>query len=583
MQEQLASATVPEAGSSLRGLERLAGELGAEPIAAQARDLAARLEEGRYYVACVGQFKRGKSTLLNALVGEALLPCGVVPVTSAVTILRYGPEKRARVRFADGHEQPIDPDEIGAYVSESENPENRKGVRAVEVFLPSPLLAQGMCLVDTPGVGSVFTGNAAVTRRFVPHIDAALVVIGADPPISGEEVALVQDVARGVEHLVFALNKADRLSEHERSEGVRFARQVLSRSLGRQIGPVYQVSALERIERGATRDWAALQASIESLSREAGSDLVAAAESRGVARLARSLLHEMDERRDALIRPVEESERRIEVLRAYVSSAEQALQDLSVLLSAEEARTSREFRDRHAAYLPEAQTAARGELEQALRRIERRGAMRREGFRLAQAIARRVWEAWRAETEPVAEETYRRITARFVEHANEFLTRLTRSGEPGSENLPGSLGPAAGFRVRSRFYYTEILARTFAPFRSLADRLRTRERAIRSVLRQVGDYLDELIEANTSRISNDLVERVAESRALLEADIRASLRQVSSVAERALARARAQRAEGETAVRQELRRLESLRRRTESLLSRDVKGEGTAPARRVRS
>src|SRR5574342_566941 len=420
---------------------------------------------GRYYVACVGQFKRGKSTLLNALVGEALLPCGAVPVTSAVTILQYGPEKRARVRFADGHEQPIDPDEIGAYVSESENPENRKGVRAVEVFLPSPLLAEGMCLVDTPGVGSVFTGNAAVTRRFVPHIDAALVVIGADPPISGEEVALVQDVARGIEHLVFALNKADRLSEHERSEGVRFAREVLSRSLGRQIGPVYQVSALERIERGATRDWAALQASIESLSREAGSDLVAAAESRGVARLARSLLRELDEHRDALIRPVEESERRIETLRAYVSSAERALQDLSVLLSAEEARTSREFRDRYAAYLPEAQAAARGELEQALRRIERRGAMRWEGFRLAQAIARRAWEAWRAETEPVAEETYRRITARFVEHANQFLTRLARSGEPGSENLPRSLGPEAGFRVRSRFYYTEILAHTFAPLR----------------------------------------------------------------------------------------------------------------------
>jgi hypothetical protein len=71
------------------------------------------------------------------------------------------------------------------------------------------------------------------------------------------------------------------------------------------------------------------------------------------------------------------------------------------------------------------------------------------------------------------------------------------------------------------------------------------------------------------------VERVAESRALLEADIRTSLRQVSSVAERALALARAQRAEGETSVREELHRLESLRRRTESLLSRDVKGEGT--------
>src|SRR5690606_31127597 len=146
-------------------------------------------------------FKRGKSTLLNALVGEPVLPVGVVPVTAAVTILRQGEEHGAQVRFADGRTQAVPIPGLAAYVAEDQNPGNVKGVRAVEVFLPSPLLSHGMSLVDTPGLGSVFSSNTAVTREFIPHIDAALVVLGADPPISGEELELVETVSRQVSQL----------------------------------------------------------------------------------------------------------------------------------------------------------------------------------------------------------------------------------------------------------------------------------------------------------------------------------------------------------------------------------------------
>src|SRR5581483_12456766 len=139
-------------------LVQLAERAEASMIAVDARALAERVAEGRFYVACVGQFKRGKSTLFNALVGRAVLPVGVAPVTSAVTILRYGDRPTARVRFVAGHAQQIDPAAIAEYVAEDANPENQKGVAAVEVFVPSTLLASGICLVDTPGIGSVFAG-----------------------------------------------------------------------------------------------------------------------------------------------------------------------------------------------------------------------------------------------------------------------------------------------------------------------------------------------------------------------------------------------------------------------------------------
>lgn len=183
----LAVASVPRpqrAEAALAALADVAAELGSGPLAAEANEERSRLAAARFFVACVGQFKRGKSTLLNALVGRPVLPVGVVPVTSAITILRWGDRPDAVVRRSTGQSTRIGLDEVAGFVDERRNPGNRLGVVAVEVFLPSPILSGGLCLVDTPGLGSVYAANTAATRAFVPHIDAALVVVGPDPPIS---------------------------------------------------------------------------------------------------------------------------------------------------------------------------------------------------------------------------------------------------------------------------------------------------------------------------------------------------------------------------------------------------------------
>jgi hypothetical protein len=94
-------------------------------------------------------------------------------------------------------------------------------------------------------------------------------------------------------------------------------------------------------------------------------------------------------------------------------------------------------------------------------------------------------------------------------------------------------------------------------------------------VRRAGAYLDELVEANSSRIANDLVERTAASRARLEAEIRGRIREISDRARRALQEARRRRVEGRKAVEDELARLEALRTETESLLAARSKGEGS--------
>lgn len=135
--------------------------------------LAERLRERRFHLAVLGQFKRGKSTLLNALLGQPLLPTAVVPLTAVPTFLRSGKELAVTVSFLDNRA----PQEhrmgstreaselLSRLVTEGANPQNHLGIASVEVRHPSPFLAQGVVLIDTPGIGSTLRHNTAVRAR----------------------------------------------------------------------------------------------------------------------------------------------------------------------------------------------------------------------------------------------------------------------------------------------------------------------------------------------------------------------------------------------------------------------------------
>jgi hypothetical protein len=224
-----------------------------------------------------------------------------------------------------------------AYVSQEQNPDNTKQVEAIEVFLPAPLLETGLCLVDTPGVGSVFARATHAAHDFVPHIDAALVVLGADPPITNEELALIVEVAAHVDILIFALAKADRFLDADRAEAARFSQRVLTERLGRPVETLLQVSALERLARtGPERDWPRLMVRLATLAREAGAGLVQRAETRAAQNLSARLHRALDERLSALHRPLEDTRRRLGRLRDAAADLDRALGDLGHLLRAEQ-------------------------------------------------------------------------------------------------------------------------------------------------------------------------------------------------------------------------------------------------------
>jgi ribosome biogenesis GTPase A/DNA-binding transcriptional MerR regulator len=232
-------------------------------------ELKNRLAQGRFHLAVLGQFKRGKSTLLNALLGEEVLPTSVIPLTAIPTFIRPGQELQARVLFQDDR----DAEEfiagnagqlnefIARFVTESGNPKNRLGVLQVEVTHPAGILHKGVVLIDTPGIGSTFRHNTEATLNFLPQCDAALFLVSADPPITEVEVEFLKQVRSKVARLFFILNKVDYLSDEERRAALEFLRKVLAEQVGVPAEtPIFCVSARQASEardKGDQTLWAA--------------------------------------------------------------------------------------------------------------------------------------------------------------------------------------------------------------------------------------------------------------------------------------------------------------------------------------
>ncbi|RPI96631.1 MAG: Dynamin family protein, partial [Spirochaetales bacterium] len=221
------------------------------------RGLRERLVEGRFHLAVLGQFKRGKSTLLNALLGESLLPTAVIPLTAIPTFVRYARSRTARVRFTDDRT----PEELRAencdqinsflagFVSEEANPNNMLSVLQVEVTAPCDLLEKGVVLIDTPGIGSTHRHNTEATLNFLPQCDAALFLVSADPPITEVEVDFLKEVRSKVKRLFFILNKIDYLSPDDRDSVIRFCRKIIMDKVG--LGEemkMFPVSARQGLE-----------------------------------------------------------------------------------------------------------------------------------------------------------------------------------------------------------------------------------------------------------------------------------------------------------------------------------------------
>jgi ribosome biogenesis GTPase A len=198
-------------------------------------ELREKIENNVFNLVVLGQFKRGKTSLINALLGAEILPTAVIPLTSIATILKYGETLHIKVYFNDGRVTEIEPATLTQYVTEKGNPRNEKDVQEVIITYPSSYLKDGVRLIDTPGVGSVYEHNTDVAYQYLPKSDAALFLLSVDQPVSKAELDFLKDVKEYSHRIFFLQNKADYVGSEDLNESIAFSKKIIEDCMGSEV------------------------------------------------------------------------------------------------------------------------------------------------------------------------------------------------------------------------------------------------------------------------------------------------------------------------------------------------------------
>ncbi|HEX4229951.1 MAG TPA: dynamin family protein [Bryobacteraceae bacterium] len=223
--------------------------------------LLADLAEDAFRLAVVGKYNRGKSSLMNAMLGHDWLPPGILPLTSVITTVRYGSDQRVVIRREGSClTREISLEDLPQYVTEEQNPGNKKQVELAEIQLPADLLRYGFLFIDTPGLGSGIAANTAATERFLPEVDAAIVVLSFESPLDEADMKLLGGLHRLGRKLFIVLNKADLVSPDEQNRVASFVCERLSNQL-HETPLLFPLSARDGLSARRNGDSAALERS----------------------------------------------------------------------------------------------------------------------------------------------------------------------------------------------------------------------------------------------------------------------------------------------------------------------------------
>lgn len=201
---------------------RLASARSREDLVAQLDEVHARLTERTVQVVVVGEFKRGKSTLVNALLQTAVCPVDADVVTAVPTLVRYGADPGATAYFEPGEPdsapgtEPVALEAIHEFVSESGNPGNRRRLRSVEVRLKHRMLRSGLCLIDTPGVGGLDSAHGVITLSALDLAQGIIFVTDASQEFTEPEISFLKDALGRCSVAACVVTKTDLYPEWRR-------------------------------------------------------------------------------------------------------------------------------------------------------------------------------------------------------------------------------------------------------------------------------------------------------------------------------------------------------------------------------
>jgi ribosome biogenesis GTPase A len=200
----------------------------------------------RVTISVLGKAKRGKSTLVNALLGrkdDTVAPIDRLPASSCVSRFTHGTTDKATVTFLDGRQEVIPFDRIKEFVTEEGNPENKREVRMLDVEGQFSGIDSNVVLVDTPGAGSIHEHHDSLLYEFIPQSDAVIFLVTARMPMDQDEKKLLGEIKKAdIRRLFFVINRVDESEPQDLADAEAHSRKVLS-EVGIAPQKYYHISA----------------------------------------------------------------------------------------------------------------------------------------------------------------------------------------------------------------------------------------------------------------------------------------------------------------------------------------------------
>lgn len=184
------------------------------------KNLKSAVDNDFFTVVVLGEFKRGKSTFINAMLGEELLPSYSTPTTQTINALMFDDVKQAEVVFNDGSKEPGEAsmDYLSKFTAEGER--SSEDVNYIKIGYPSDLLMDNVILIDTPGVSDINEQRVQITYDFIPKADAIIFLLDANSPLKGTEKDFIENhlMRNGIKKVLFVANYFDHVEGEEAEE-----------------------------------------------------------------------------------------------------------------------------------------------------------------------------------------------------------------------------------------------------------------------------------------------------------------------------------------------------------------------------
>ena len=229
--------------------------------AQQAKDASARLKSHVFSVGIMGEFKRGKSTVINALLGEKIAPADVVPASATLNRVTYGLTPKATILYKDGHKESVPVGKIADYVTKITEKSAAMAALVDQAIVeyPCQFCKNNVEIIDTPGLNDDERMDA-ISEAVIPELDAVVMVLSADSPFSKSEAEFVRNklMTSDVARMIVLVNRIDTIyDEDDRIRILQSIKEKITREVSDRIAAIH--GADSQLYQDTTRKLADLQ------------------------------------------------------------------------------------------------------------------------------------------------------------------------------------------------------------------------------------------------------------------------------------------------------------------------------------